>query len=262
MKKTLALLMCAALPALAAAAQPDVEALKLNPQNKLYCNEQADWCVGIKLDGGFEDNGPFASSRSLRADYRIWDLPDIPNFSNFTVWPHLIRLSEERALVGVIGPAAPDYKQEIQFSGGSFSRKDLYLFMVDLDQKVSGLVHVMPLAPRRRYDPASTNRISSDARLIAWISIATTPCSRRWRAGSRIRPAGHHSGHACTGGASRYADSSKLPAPTAAQSQPQADKQCSYTVTYKWKEDGSVYRPATPVPDCAEFLEAQPPKKG
>ena len=187
MKKTLALLMCAALPALAAAAQPDVEALKLNPQNKLYCNEQADWCVGIKLDGGFEDNGPFASSRSLRADYRIWDLPDIPNFSNFTVWPHLIRLSEERALVGVIGPAAPDYKQEIQFSGGSFSRKDLYLFMVDLDQKVSGLVHVMPLAPRRRYDPASTNRISSDARLIAWISIATTPCSRRWRAGSRIR---------------------------------------------------------------------------
>ena len=63
-------------------------------------------------------------------------------------------------------------------------------------------------------------------------------------------------------GASRYADSSKLPAPTAAQSQPQADKQCSYTVTYKWKEDGSVYRPAAPVPDCAEFLEAQPPKKG
>ena len=58
MKKTLALLMCAALPAIAAAAQPDVEALKLNPQNKLYCNEQADWCVGIKLDGGFEDNGP------------------------------------------------------------------------------------------------------------------------------------------------------------------------------------------------------------
>ena len=50
--------------------------------------------VGIKLDGGFEDNGPFASSRSLRADYRIWDLPDIPNFSNFTVWPHPIRLSE------------------------------------------------------------------------------------------------------------------------------------------------------------------------
>ena len=135
MKKTPCVAMCARLPA--AAAQPDVEALKLNPQNKLYRNEQADWCVGIKLDGGFEDNGPFASSRSLRADYRIWDLPDIPNFSNFTVWPHLIRLSEERALVGVIGPAAPDYKQEIQFSGGS-SRKDLYLFMVDLDQKVSG----------------------------------------------------------------------------------------------------------------------------
>ena len=61
--------------------------------------------------------------------------------------------------------------------------------------------------------------------------------------------------------ASRYADSSKRPAPTAAQLQPQADKQCSYTVTYKWKEDGSVYQPVTPVPDCAEFLEPQPGKK-
>ena len=48
--------------------------------------------------------------------------------------------------MGVIGPAEPDYKQEIQFSGGSFSRKDLYLFMVDLDQKVSGLVHLMPFS--------------------------------------------------------------------------------------------------------------------
>ena len=214
--------------------QPDVEALKLNPQNKLYCNEQADWCVGIKLDGGFEDNGPFASSRTLRADYRIWDLPDIPNFSHFTVWPHLIRLSEERALVGVIGPAEPDYKQEIQFSGGSFSRKDLYLFMVDLDQKVSGLVHLMPLRARRRSGPASTKRISSDARLMHGSSIGTTPCSRRWRAGSRIRTCGSPLRPRAPAGPAA-ADSSKLPAPTAAQSQPQADKQCSYTVTYKWK---------------------------
>ena len=36
----------------------------------------------------------------------------------------------------MIGPAAPDYKQEIQFRA-AVSRKDLYLFMVDLDQKVS-----------------------------------------------------------------------------------------------------------------------------
>ncbi|MFG0230356.1 hypothetical protein [Achromobacter sp. 413638] len=263
MKKTLALLMCAALPAIAAAAQPDVEPLKLNPQNKLYCNEQTDWCVGIKLDGGFEDNGPFASSRTLRADYRIWDLPDIPNFSHFTVWPHLIRLSEERALVGVIGPAAPDYKQEIQFSGGSFSRKDLYLFMVDLDQKVSGLVHLMPFsaqasirscfneADQQRREANCMDQYRYDAVLKAVAGGQSYPDLQVITQATRA-PAG----------ASRYADSSKLPAPTAAQSQPQADKQCSYTVTYKWKEDGSVYRPATPVPDCAEFLEAQPPKKG
>ena len=113
MNKALALLLCAVLPAAASAVQPDVEPLTLNPQNQLYCNEQADWCVGIKVDGGFEDNGPFATSRTLRADYRFWDLPDIPNFTRFTVWPHLIRLSEERALVGVIGPNEPDYKEEI-----------------------------------------------------------------------------------------------------------------------------------------------------
>ena len=55
MNKALALLLCAVLPAAASAVQPDVEPLTLNPQNQLYCNEQADWCVGIKVDGGFED---------------------------------------------------------------------------------------------------------------------------------------------------------------------------------------------------------------
>ena len=97
----------------------------------------------------------FASSRTLRADYRIWDLPDIPNFSHFTVWPHLIRLSEERALVGVIGPAEPDYKQEIQFSGG-VSRARTCICSWSIWTEGLGLVHLMPLAPRRRSGPAST----------------------------------------------------------------------------------------------------------
>ena len=138
--------------------------------------------------------------------------------------------------MGVIGPAEPDYKQEIQFSGGSFSRKDLYLFMVDLDQKVSGLVHLMPFSAqasiRSCFSEADQQR--REANCMDRVSV------RRRAQGGGGRavvsgPAGHHSGHARTGGASRYADSSKLPAPTAAQSQPQADKQCSYTVTYKWK---------------------------
>ena len=89
MKKVFALLISAALP-VAALAQPDTEPLKLNPDNKLFCNAQADWCVGIKTDGSFETNGPFATSRTLRSDRAFWDLPDIPDFSKFTVWPQLI----------------------------------------------------------------------------------------------------------------------------------------------------------------------------
>ncbi|MFY2606772.1 hypothetical protein [Achromobacter ruhlandii] len=262
MNKALALLLCAALPTLATATQPDVEALKLDPRNKLYCNEQADWCVGIKVDGSFEDNGPFATSRTLRADYRIWDLPDIPNFTHFTVWPHLIRLSEERALVGVIGPNEPDYKEEIQFPGGSFSRRDLYLFAVDLGDKSSNLVQLLPYsakagiracaneADEKRREGNCMDYYRYDATVKALPSQQPYPDLQVTTQATRS-PAD----------ASRYADSSKRPAPTAAQLQPQADKQCSYTVTYKWKADGSVYQPATPVPDCAEFLQPRPGKK-
>ena len=64
MSKVLALLLCAALPAAALAAPklaaPNTEPLKLNADNKLYCNAQTDWCVGIKTDGAFGENGPFA----------------------------------------------------------------------------------------------------------------------------------------------------------------------------------------------------------
>jgi len=261
MNKALALLLCAALPTLATAAQPDVEALTLDPRNKLYCNEQADWCVGIKVDGGFEENGPFASSRTLRAEYRLWDLPDIPDFSHFTVWPHLIRLSEERALVGVIGPSEPDYKEEIQFPGGSFSRRDLYLFAVDLGDRSSNLAQMLPYATQasvracvneadeRRRAGDCMEQYRYDATVKALASDQPYPdlqvTTRATRAPAR---------------ASRDADPAKQPAPTAAQRQPQADKQCSYTVTYKWQADDSVYKPTTPLPDCAEFLQARPAK--
>ncbi|MGE8657993.1 MAG: hypothetical protein ACN6O8_14730 [Achromobacter sp.] len=260
MNKVLALLFCA-LPALATAAQPDVEALTLNPQNKLYCNPQTDWCVGIKVDGSFEENGPFASSRTLRANYRLWDLPEIPDFSRFTVWPHLIRLSEERALVGVIGPNEPDYKEEIQIPGGSFSRRDLYLFVVDLGDKSSSLVQLLPYSTRasirgcmneadaRRREANCMDEYRYDATVKALAGAQPYPDLQVTTQATRA-PAG----------ASRYADPARQPAPTAAPRQPQSDKQCSYTVTYKWQADGAVYRPATPLPDCAEFLEAQPRK--
>lgn len=261
MNKAFALLIAGLMPLAAVAAQPDVEPLTLNPQNKLYCNAQTDWCVGIKTDGSMQDNGPFATSRTLRAEWPFWDLPDIPNFSHFTVWPHLIRLDEERALVGVIGPTEPDYEEETQFSGGSFARKDLYLFMVNLGDNVSGLVQVMPYTANARiracFNDADQTRRDGNC-------VDTY----RFQAALKALPGGKYpdlqvTTHATRtpAGASRYADSSKLPAPTEAQKAPQTDKQCSYTVTYKWHEDTSVYRPATPVPDCAEFLQAQPKKQ-
>ncbi len=262
MNKAFALLVAGLLPLGAATAKPEVEPLKLDPTNKLYCNAQTDWCVGIKTDGSFQENGPFATSRTLRAEWAFWDLPDIPAFSHFTVWPHLIRLDEGRALVGVIGPAEPDYKEEIQFSGGSFSRQDLYLFMVNLGDKVSGLVHVMPYTANARIR-ACFNEADQTRRDGHCTDTYRYQAAVKVLPGTQSYPDLQVTTHAtrAPAGASRYADSSKLPAPTEAQKAPQTDKQCSYTVTYTWQADGSVYRPATPVPDCAEFLQAQPGQK-
>ncbi|MEN4921916.1 hypothetical protein ABE485_24840 [Achromobacter spanius] len=261
MSKVFALLLSAVLPA-AALAQPDVEPLKLNPDNKLYCNEQTDWCVGIKTDGKFGENGPFATSRTLRAERNIWDSPEIPDFKHFTVWPELIRLSEERALVGVIGPEQPDFKAETPFSGGGFSRRDLYLYDVSLGEQTSAnLVFIMPY--------------TADASIRACFNEADPQkragqCSDvySFKASLKALPGKNYPDLQVTtratrspAGASRHADSSAQPPLTKEQLAPQADKQCSYTVTYKWQESGSVYEPASPVPDCAEFLEAAPARK-
>ena len=83
MNKVFALLIAAALPA-AALAQPTVEPLKLNADNKLYCNAQTDWCVGINTEGTMETNGPYATSRTLRTDrttagYDFVAGPDFPD---------------------------------------------------------------------------------------------------------------------------------------------------------------------------------------
>ncbi|MGV2907510.1 hypothetical protein [Achromobacter sp. AGC25] len=267
MKSVLALLISIALP-VAANAQPDVEPLTRNADNKLLCNAQADWCVGIKTDGSFETNGPFATSRTLRADRAFWDLPDVPDFSGFTVWPQLIRMSEDRALVGVVGPAEPEYELETSFSGGSFSRKDLYLFEVSLgEQTASNLVFIMPLSAEASIR-SCFNEADQKKRDGHCIDAYQFKAELKPQAGTKTAAGVEYPDLQVTtqatrapANASRYADSGAKPAPTKAQARPAVDKQCSYTVTYKWNADGSVYAPASPLPDCAEFLQASPEAK-
>lgn len=257
--KVLALLISAVLP-VAALAQPAVEPLALNANNQLFCNKQTDWCVGIKTDGTLETNGPFATSRTLRADRRLWDSPEIPDFKQFSVWPELIRLSEERALVGVIGPEQPDFKAETPFSGGGFTRRDLYLFDVNLgDQSSGNLVFIMPYSAdtsiRACFNDADEKKRAGHCSDVYSFKAALKPLP-----GKDDYPALQVTTHATRfpAGVSRNADSSIMPALTKEQLAPQADKQCSYTVTYQWQAAGGVYEPASTLPDCAEFLEASP----
>lgn len=266
MNKVFALLFSAALP-MAALAQPDVEPLKLNADNKMYCNAQTDWCVGINTEGTMETNGPFASSRTLRSDRNIWDLPDIPNFKGFTVWPELIRLSEDRAIVGVIGPAQPDYNLETPLTGGTFTRQDLYLFEVTLGEpSSSNLVFIMPSSAstsiracfnqadekKRGGQCMDTYRFKADVKALPGKKQASGSEYPNLQVTTQATRA--------PAGASRYADAKAQPAPTPAQAGPVADSQCSYTATYQWNPDGAVYEPTQPVPDCSEFLDPQPKK--
>ncbi len=262
MSKVLALLLCAALPA-AAMAAPDTEPLKLNADNKLYCNAQTDWCVGIKTDGAFGENGPFATSRTLRADYRFWDSPEIPDFKDFTVWPELIRLSEERALVGVIGPAEPDFEASTPFSGGGFSRRDLYLYDVNLgEQTGASLVLVMPYTAeasiRACFNEADPQKRAGQCSDIYAFKATLKTVPGKELPDLQVKTQATRS----PAGASRFEDSSTRPPLTQTQLAPQTDSQCSYTVTYAWQPGTSSYEPSKPLPDCAEFLSADPtPKK-
>jgi hypothetical protein len=259
--KVLALLLCAALPA-AAMAAPDTEPLKLNADNKLYCNAQTDWCVGIKTDGAFGENGPFATSRTLRADYRFWDSPEIPDFKDFTVWPELIRLSEERALVGVVGPAEPDFEASTPFSGGGFSRRDLYLYDVNLgEQTGASLVLVMPYTAdasiRASFNEADPQKRAGQCSDIYAFKASLKAVPGKELPDLQVKTQATRS----PAGASRFEDSSTRPALTPAQLAPQTDSQCSYTVTYAWQPGTSSYEPSKPLPDCAEFLSADPTAK-
>lgn len=261
MKKVFALLLTAALP-MAALAQPDVEPLKLNAENKLYCNAQTDWCVGINTEGTMETNGPYATSRTLRSDRNIWDLPDIPNFKGFTVWPQLIRLSEDRAIVGVIGPAQPDYNLETPLSNGTFTRQDLYLFEVTLGEpSSSNLVFITPMTAttslRTCFNEADEKKRGGHC-----MDTYRYQAEIQALAGKQQADGKEYPNLQITTQATR---SSAGPSPhanaTAAQTAPVPDKQCSYTATYQWNADGGLYEPTQPVPDCVEFLDPQAKKK-
>lgn len=246
--KVLALLIAAALPL---AAHAEVEALKLDPQNKMFCNEQKDWCVGIDKDG------PFADSRTLRSTRHIWDEPDIPDFAKFKVWPQIIRTSEDRAIVGVIGQAHE------MFSGGGFTRHDLYLFDVTLGEpSSSNQIFSKPVASdisiRACFNEQDSKKRAGQCEDVYTFAAEVKPLS-----GDQDYPDLQYTSKATRQpvGASRFEDSTTKPALNKEQAGVQTDKQCSYTVTYKWKKDGAIYEAATPVPDCDEFLEARPHKK-
>lgn len=261
MSKLFALVISAVLP-VAAAAQPDVEPLTLNADNQLYCNAQTDWCVGIKTDGKFGENGPFATSRTLRAERLFWDSPEVPDFKHFSVWPQLIRLDEERALVGVIGPQEPDFEPETPFSGGSFARRDLYVYDVTLGEPTgANLVLVLPYTAdasiRACFNATDEQKRAGQCSDVYRFTTAVKALPGRDYPDLQVTTHATRS----PAGASRFADSSARPALTREQLAPQVDSACSYTVTYAWQADASVYQPATPVPDCAEFLDAAPVRK-
>lgn len=254
MKKMCALLLAAALPAAvlpaAATAAAEIEPLTLEPNSKLLCNAQTDWCVGV------DKNGPFVSSRTFRKDRHLWDLPDVPNdFSKFKVWPQIIRTSEERAIVGVIGT------EETPYSGGGFTRKDLYLFEVRLDGQLEGSNSIFELPveaegsyracfneqdEKKRAGHCSDQSLyKADVKVVPgdkpYPDLQVTTQASRFPVGS-----------------SRSKDSSTRPALTPDQLKHEADKTCSYTVTYQWQADTATYEADKKLPDCAEFTDAVP----
>ena len=249
MNKVCALLLAALLPAAASAA--DVEPLKLNPGNKLYCNEQTDWCVGI------DKQGPFVTSRTFRKERWLWDAPDVPNdFSAFKVWPHLIRTAEDRAFVGVIGTETTP----IATGNGSLARSDLYLYEVRLDGPIEGSnsVFELPVATQAKVS-ACASRVEKNKR--------SDQCTDQYTYQAEVKAVGNKDypdlrvttqATRFPAGVSRFKDSSALPALTPDQLKPQADQTCSYTVTYVWDKSSSTYEPNKPLPNCSEFTDAQP----
>lgn len=244
--KTILLPLVLALTGVAAQAA-EIEPLTLDPTNNLMCNEAQDWCVSVDAQ-----DGPQAESRTLQASYFLWDQPDVPDFSQMTAWPQIIRLSEDRALVGVLAPRRDD------FSGGSFEAQDLYLFDVTLGENSSSnsallLPYASDISIRACFTPEDeTKRLghcldeySYRAELKPTADGADLPDLVLTTQATRS-PAG----------ASRTADSSALPALTEDQFQPQTDATCSFTRTFHWEADEGLYQPDAPLPNCHEFTEA------
>ncbi|WP_193427073.1 hypothetical protein [Pararhizobium polonicum] len=229
-------------------AAAEIEKLAETPRKGQFCNQQEDWCVEI------DKSGPQASSRTLRASYGIWDLPYIPSSTSLSIWPSLIRLTEDRALVGILETRAQP------FSGGGFEAKDLILFDVTLgDFNKSNSVLRIPFKAEisiracfgeddfAKRQGACLDEYTFNSVLAPVDGKEDLPDlvlkTQAWR-----NPAG----------ASRFADSSEAPPLTQDQLGPKQDSSCSYERVFLWSSETSLYNPTSPLPDCREFTEANP----
>lgn len=226
-------------------AAPNVEALSKNSQNDMLCNAQMDWCLGVN------EEGPFASSRTLRSDRPLWDGPEIPDPQALSIWPKLIRLDEDRALAGVI------LTESEPWSGGGMTVETLYLFEVTLgDASMSNGIGIIPLrsnaeiracfseADEAKRKGACHDQYAFDTELTIVDGGTALPELHVQTRATRFPT-----------GVRRTNDSTANPPLTSKTLATETDTICSYQATYSFDEAESVYAPTTPLPDCTEFLQ-------
>lgn len=231
----------------AAVAQAVIEDLTPQSDGPLYCNSALDFCLGVDQDG------PFATSRTLRSEIHLWDLPEVPKgLSKAEFLPQLIRLDEERAFVGVI------VREETPYSGGIFEARDLYLFEASLGEVAgSNNIGTIPISRdisvRACFDAEDQERrgeacsdqyaFKTDLSLVpvegAIPEFSVTTSATRYPKG-----------------ASRLHDSTRAEPIMPADLIDEPDQTCSYAARYRYDADYPGFLPANPLPDCAEFLKS------
>lgn len=237
-----AALVTAGLP-VAAQAAPTVELLSL--QNGMSCNEQGDWCLAVDADG------PYATSRTLRNTYHLWDGPEVSSHQDLSIWPNLIRLSEDRALAGVI------LNEDHPFSGGGMTVQTLHLFDVTLgDTAMSNGIATIPLS-----STADIRACFEEADLDKRLGACHDEYAFKSDLTIIVTDADHPELHVQTQatryplGASRDRDSDLEPPLTPEMLVKTIDATCSYQATYVFDAANSIYATTEPLPDCSEFLQ-------
>lgn len=233
--------------AASAQAEAVIEDLARQSDGDLFCNETLDFCLGV------DEGGPFATSRTLRSEIHLWDLPEVPKgLTEAEFLPQLIRLDEERAFVGVIVP------EETPYSGGVFEGRDLYLFEAFLGEASgSNTIGTIPLSRdisiRACFDAADQEQrgeacsdqfaFRTDLALVP-VEGAIPELSVKTLATRYPK------------GASRLHDSADAEPIMPADLIDERDQTCSYAVRYRYDADYPGFRPDAPLPDCAEFLKS------